>query len=178
MPQVKIVEYWSNDSLPSTLIFSQIFSQDRYLSILQSLHLVDMKVVKRSSGKFAWFTRDLKNIFCPFENLCIDESLMLFKGRLSFKQFIPWKRHRLDVRFFVLCDCGIEYIIDFIICTCAGSDLIVGDCNLGISGWKHCAHPYEKLLLMLDISCFQAINRSASNCITSNGQRNQMFLTQ
>ena len=29
----------------------------------------------------------------PWENLCIDENLMLWKGRLSFKQYVPSKRH-------------------------------------------------------------------------------------
>ena len=39
------------------------------------------------------------------KNLCIDESLMLWKGRLAFKQYIPSKRHRFGIKSFELVDC-------------------------------------------------------------------------
>jgi hypothetical protein len=45
----------------------------------------------------------------PFEKVCIDESLMLFKGSLAFKQYIPSKRHRFGIKVFVLCDCETGY---------------------------------------------------------------------
>lgn len=47
----------------------------------------------------------------------IDESLMLWKGRLSFKQYIPSKRHRFGVKLFVLCDCQTGFVLDFIVYT-------------------------------------------------------------
>lgn len=42
---------------------------------------------------------------------------MLFKGRLSFKQFIPAKRNRFGIKSFVLCDCLTGYILNFIVYT-------------------------------------------------------------
>jgi len=39
----------------------------------------------------------------PYEKLCIDESLLLFKGRCYFKQYIPSKRSRFGIKSFVLC---------------------------------------------------------------------------
>ena len=51
----------------------------------------------------------------PYKNLFIDESLMLYKGRLNFKQYIPAKRHRFGVKLLVLCDCHTGFIMDFII---------------------------------------------------------------
>jgi len=36
-------------------------------------------------------TKNFKEAMVPFENLAIDESLVLWKGRLSFKQFIKTK---------------------------------------------------------------------------------------
>jgi len=56
-------------------------------------------------------------MFIPYQNMCIDESLMVFKGRLLFKQYIPSKRHRFGIRFFVMCDCKTGYVLDFIIYT-------------------------------------------------------------
>jgi hypothetical protein len=52
-----------------------------------------------------------------FENLAIDESLVLWKGRLSLKQFIKTKRHRFGIKIFVICDCETEFILDIIIYT-------------------------------------------------------------
>jgi len=66
----------------------------------------------------------------PFQNIVIDESLVLWKGRLSFKQFIKSKRHRFGIKLFVLCD--VE--TDFIIYTGAETRLLPYDANIGISG--------------------------------------------
>lgn len=51
----------------------------------------------------------------PYKNLCIDECLALWKGRLHFKQYIPSKRHKFGIELFILCDCKTGFIIDFII---------------------------------------------------------------
>lgn len=44
------------------------------------------------------------NIFKPPECLSLDESLLLFKGRLHFRKYIPSKRERYGIKFFELCD--------------------------------------------------------------------------
>lgn len=44
------------------------------------------------------------NIITPYKNICIDESIVPFKGRLSIKQYLPNKRNRFGVKLFVLCD--------------------------------------------------------------------------
>ncbi|KAJ8928125.1 hypothetical protein NQ314_019351 [Rhamnusium bicolor] len=74
-----------------------------------------------------------KNSLEPFQNICIDESLMLFKGRLAFKQFIPSKRHRFGVKLFILCDCETSYILDFIIYTGSSTEITQFP-EVGISG--------------------------------------------
>ncbi|XP_070161390.1 piggyBac transposable element-derived protein 4-like [Polyergus mexicanus] len=55
------------------------------------------------------------NAFQPYQRLCIDKSLLLYKGRLSFKQYIPSKRSRFGIKSFLLCDCKTGYIQDIII---------------------------------------------------------------
>ena len=55
------------------------------------------------------------------------------KGRLIFKQYIPSKRHRFGINFFVLCDCETGIILDMIVYT--GSDIdIPTNYPLGVSG--------------------------------------------
>ena len=55
--------------------------------------------------------------FQPYKELCIDESLLLYKGRLSFKQYIPSKRNRFGIKSFILCDCKTGYVQDLIVYT-------------------------------------------------------------
>ena len=38
------------------------------------------------------------------QNICIDESLLLYKGRIIFKQYIPLKRARFGIKLFCLTD--------------------------------------------------------------------------
>ena len=57
------------------------------------------------------------SIFMPGKNLCIDERLLLWKGRLFFKQYIPKKCNRFGIKFFLLCDCETRYILHFFIYT-------------------------------------------------------------
>lgn len=53
----------------------------------------------------------------PHQPLYIDESILKFKSRLTFTQYIPSKRHRFGVKFFVLCDFITGYILNFEIYT-------------------------------------------------------------
>ena len=69
----------------------------------------------------------------PFQNLCIDESLMLWKGRLAFRQYIPFKRHRFGVKLFLLCDCETKFVLDFIVYTGSDTEIDVTP-DIGISG--------------------------------------------
>ena len=57
----------------------------------------------------------LQKYLSPYQNLCIDESLLLFKGWLIFKQFIASKQSRFEIKMSVISDCKTAYILDFII---------------------------------------------------------------
>nr|CAI5852794.1 unnamed protein product [Callosobruchus analis] len=45
------------------------------------------------------------NIMCD-ENVCIDETMVPFRGRLKFCQYIKGKRHKLGIKLFKLCMSG------------------------------------------------------------------------
>lgn len=66
----------------------------------------------------------LKKSMNPFQNLCNNESLVLFNGQLVFKQYIKTKRHCFGIKQFVLCDTKTDYILDFITYTGAPSEVI------------------------------------------------------
>ena len=79
------------------------------------------------------FKRKFRNCVNPTQNLCTDESLLLWKGRLGFKQYIPSKRRRFGIKLFQLVDCGTKFILDFIIYTGSTTEYQVTS-ELGLSG--------------------------------------------
>ena len=58
----------------------------------------------------------------PKENIAMDEYLSLWKGRLSFRIYIPSKRERYGVKFFMLCESKPGYLSSFIIYTGSSTD--------------------------------------------------------
>lgn len=134
----RIKDYWSTDKLMITSIFGELFTRNRYLSILRYLHFADNNTEKEGKlRKIQPIVENLRKKFekaiIPWENLCIDESLMLWKGRLSFKQYIPSKRHRFGVKLFLLCDCETKFVLNLIVYTGAETE-IDSHPEIGISG--------------------------------------------
>ncbi|CAM4659016.1 unnamed protein product [Leuciscus chuanchicus] len=132
-------DYWSTDPMLLTPFFRSLFSQDRFLLLLRCLHFannataVSNDPLKKIRNIFTALTSSFRRIFVPYRDLCVDESLMKWKGRLAFRQFIPSKRHRFGVKFFVLCDVLTGYVEDMIIYTGPTTD-IQHYPGLGISG--------------------------------------------
>ncbi|CAF1671042.1 unnamed protein product, partial [Adineta ricciae] len=134
----RLKDYGSTDPIITTPIFRELFPRDRYLSILRMLHFVNndekktgklykmLPIIRHMQVKFQQF-------FKPFQKLCIDESILPWKGNLSFRQYIPSKRHRFGIKLFILCDCETNYILDFIIYTGADTEIERID-DLGVSG--------------------------------------------
>ena len=79
------------------------------------------------------FRGRFRNCMNSTQNLCIDESLVLWNGRLGFKQYIPSKRHPFGIKLFQLVDCETKFILDFIIYTGANTEYRITD-GLGLSG--------------------------------------------
>ena len=124
-----IKDYWSTDKLMTTPIFGELFTRNRCLSILRYLHFADNNTEEEEGKlrKIQPIVEDLKKKFekaiIPWENLCIDESLMVWKSGFSFKQYIPSKRHRFGVKLFILCDCETKFVLNFIVYTGAETEI-------------------------------------------------------
>ena len=112
-------------------------TRERYSNMLKFLHFSSDQSADplwRIRPVLQSLTNELKSYFKPFQNVVIDESLMLFKGRLAFKQYIPSKRHRFGLKMYVLCDCETGFVMD--LCIHCGSDIdgITNHHPLGHSG--------------------------------------------
>ena len=134
----RIRDYWSTDPLLHTPFFRQIFSRNRFYDLLRCIHFNDNRKNDKTRLYKIQPVVDVlrkKFRFCtyPTKNLCIDESLMLWKGRLIFKVYIPSKRNRFGIKFFLLVDCASKIVLDFIIYTGHESQIKMNN-EVGISG--------------------------------------------
>ena len=57
-------------------------------------------------------------VYSPAKQLSVDESLVLFKGRLAFKQFIRTKRARFGIRLYELCTSNGIMLDVLVYCGC------------------------------------------------------------
>ena len=125
----KIQDYWSTDDLFHTPIFStkECLSRDRFLIILKFLRyssypLFDPSDKTSRIAPLLNFVREVcQEIYIPEKNVSVDESLLLWKGRFLFKQYIPSKRARFRIKFYELCESSSGYLWNFVM-HCGKSD--------------------------------------------------------
>ena len=117
-------------------------SVNRFSNILRALHFTDnLKAYANNTTEkmnkirivFDHLRGKFKDAFYPYKNVNIDESLMLWRGNISFHQYIPSKLHRFGLKLFALCDCKTGFVQDIVLYTGAGTD-VTDDKSLGLSG--------------------------------------------
>ena len=101
--------YWSTNKLLSTPIFPQIMACDRFYLILKFFHFnnnLDPDYDPSSDSRDKLFKiRPILELICDrCRNVYSpgDESLVLYKGRLKFKQFTRTKRARFGIKLYEL----------------------------------------------------------------------------
>ena len=106
--------YWSTDTLYNTPFFGQLMTRTRFLLLNKSLHFQDNQhpsydpndPYRDRLSKIRDIMNMLKEkfntVYYPPELITVDESLILFKGRLLFKQYIKSKRSRFGIKFYEL----------------------------------------------------------------------------
>ncbi|XP_068239945.1 piggyBac transposable element-derived protein 4-like [Palaemon carinicauda] len=141
MPLMKkhvLQDYWKQDPLIPTPIFPKFMTRDRFLLLTRFMHFADngRPIANDRIWKIRSFlsivVANFKKVFHPFQKIVIDESLILFKGRLVFKQYIPSKRHRFGIKLFVLCDCETGIVLDIIVYTGTDIDIPKEDQSSGL----------------------------------------------
>ncbi|CAG2230314.1 unnamed protein product [Mytilus edulis] len=121
--KVSIEEYWNKHSpSQSTPWFRCMFSRNRFQNILKFLHLVDTKKLPkrndpayRPSQRFKplldFVNRKFLRFYNPRRELAVDESLVGTKGKTSMLQYIPSKRSRFGVKFWMLVESVTGYVL-------------------------------------------------------------------
>jgi hypothetical protein len=109
-----IESYWSTKKIYRNGI-SQVMSRNRFQLLLKTIHFSDNEVT--TTDRLCKITPLLtklqelyKSCVVPGEAVCIDETVVPFRGRLLFKQYIPNKRHKFGIKLFKIClDGGYTY---------------------------------------------------------------------
>lgn len=122
-------EYWSTDSIISTPIFSETMSRNRFTQIWNFLHFSN-NLTKNSEDRLhkitpimEYFRNKFINTYYPVQELSLDETMMPWRGRLSFNVYNSSKIHKYGILFRVICEAESGYICNFKIYTGSSSDL-------------------------------------------------------
>lgn len=71
-------------------------------------------------------TAKFTSVYVPEQDISIDESLLLYKGRLFFKQYIPNKRSKFGIKSYELCESRSGYTWKYSLYTGQDRTLLVG----------------------------------------------------
>ena len=120
--------YFSSRESVASPFFRKIMSGRRFDLLHKFLHLVDNETITDGPGRkvakikpfIDLILKKFKQNYVPNQNVSINESLLGWKGNLSWVQYIPAKRKRFGMKFFELCESSTGYIWNFFVY--AGSD--------------------------------------------------------
>ncbi|XP_026728811.1 piggyBac transposable element-derived protein 4-like isoform X2 [Trichoplusia ni] len=117
----RVSEYWSTGTLAMPG-FRKLMSIKRYWLLMRFLHFVDNNTISvhGSDRKVAKIqpiidhcNKKFNSMYTPRREISIDESLLLFKGRLSWIQCIRTKAARFGIKFYELCEAVTGYLLKF-----------------------------------------------------------------
>lgn len=118
LPSIK--HYWATTGLYEHPIFGRTMSRNRFEILLRFLSFYDPDI-DHSKNKLYKISNVLNHLllnftkaFSPGKHLSLDEAMVLFRGRLSFRQYIKNKRHKYGIKLYELCTHD-GYILNIII---------------------------------------------------------------
>lgn len=101
-------------------IFTKLLSEKKFILLFKFLHFSNNELYDEYSsakGLFKIFLilQNFKNNYIPEVNICIDESLLIWKGRLPQKVHILSKRSGFGIKSCQICESKSGYICDLFI---------------------------------------------------------------
>lgn len=117
--------YFSRRKILETPIFLELFTERRFHLLLKFLHFVNNEEYDEATcgSRRLYKLKPIldhlndrfRSVYTPDCDVSIDESLMMWKGRLAWKVFIPSKRARFGIKSFELCEAKSGYVWNFLI---------------------------------------------------------------
>ncbi|KAK9711269.1 Transposase IS4 [Popillia japonica] len=116
----RLHDYWKKNWLFNITCFTESMSRNRFLLILRCLHFArnpEQTVGVRQDKLYRirpivdylrpivdYFNTKMTEIYVPHRELSLDESMVSWRGRLSFRQYLPGKRHKYGIKTYVLAE--------------------------------------------------------------------------
>ncbi|XP_015124550.1 piggyBac transposable element-derived protein 4-like [Diachasma alloeum] len=110
-------DLWATDGT-APQIFRCVMSESHFCLLLRALRFDDAesresrrKTYKLSPIREIWeeIVQKLKKMYCPGELITLDEMMFGFKGRCSFKQYLPLKPNSYGLKVFAVVDATAHY---------------------------------------------------------------------
>ena len=116
----RVASYWSTQWPFSSESIRKVLSRDRFQLISKFLHLSDNStyVTRGQDGHdrlykirplITYLISSFKNSYIPDRELSVDESMVSYKGRLSFLQYLPKKPQKWGMKAWVLAESKTGY---------------------------------------------------------------------
>ena len=114
-----ISSYYSRNAPIATPFFGKCIGRDRFHLLLKYLHFTEDDSKTEPTIKFKvvldFLLEKFRTLYVPEQNISIDESLLLWKGRLKWKRYIPLKRSRFGIECYILAEAETGYVWGLIV---------------------------------------------------------------
>ncbi|XP_025421144.1 piggyBac transposable element-derived protein 4-like [Sipha flava] len=123
----RLEDYWKKSELFDLKFFRSHMSRNRFMLILRALHFSHFKSSNRLNkieNIENYFNKKMEEVYEPSKNLVLDESMVLFRGRLVFRQYIKNK----TLKFYMLTE-SIGLVHRVMIYSGQGHDMSLDCCH-------------------------------------------------
>ena len=165
-------DYWRTDDTTDLPFFRSVFSRDRFFQIFGALYVGDPTVTTKQAKIQPLLDKlctSFSSSYTPHQQISIDESVISFKGRVAFKQYLNCKPNPWGIKAYVLADSVTGYLRQ--LCIYYGPETVLGDFpSLGQTGRVVCtlAEPFSNSGYDLYIDRFYS-SPSVATQLTSMG---------
>lgn len=105
-----IRHYWSKKLIYTNNVANKVMSRNHFELLLRYWHFADNTQQQGTPNKLYKIqplldklVKNFKTYKVPGSVLAVDETMVPFRGRLRFRQYIPGKKHKYGVKLFKLC---------------------------------------------------------------------------
>lgn len=105
----RLNDYWKTSRFFNFSVVREQMSQDRFLLILRCIHFAhnDEQTddrLQKVRMLLDHFNNKMDAVYYPCRELSLDEGMILWRGRLVFRQYIKGKRHKYGIKIYSLCE--------------------------------------------------------------------------
>lgn len=103
----RLEDYWKTSGLFNIPFIRETMSRNRFMLIFRALHFtrnpregepIPRNRLYKIQSILNYFNSKMEEVYEPSKNLSLDESMVLWRGRLLLRQYIKNKRHKYGVK--------------------------------------------------------------------------------